>query len=50
MSLINVGCRLERETHKQLRMMCLQRGLNLQDLIKLLLTKWMEDNKENGKK
>jgi hypothetical protein len=42
MSLINVSCRLDRETHKRLRMKCLERGISLRDLIKMLLLNWLE--------
>ncbi len=41
MSLINVSCRLERDTHKKLRIMCFEEGVTVSDLIKQLLIEWI---------
>ncbi len=40
-SLINVSCRLDRDTHRKLRMMCFEEGVTVGDLLKQLLAEWM---------
>lgn len=46
---ISASCRLDKETHKQLRHLCIDQGINLQDLIKRLLLEWIEEQKGVGK-
>lgn len=49
MSAIIVSCRLERDIHKALKHLCIDQGINLQDLIKRLLLEWIEEQKGEGK-
>jgi hypothetical protein len=49
MSLINVSTRLDRDTHRKLRILCFEKNTNLGELIKRLLMSWMQDQDRERK-